>query len=237
MLRQKHCDLELERIRDTYARRAAAIPADKYSMRNPATVCMVQERQRETLMLLKKLGADDLSRSAVLDIGCGSGSDLRQYITWGVPPENLTGMDLMEDRIATARKLCPERVTLICGSAHELPFADESFDVVSLSTVFSSVLDAEMRMRMAAESARVLRRGGFILWYDFWANNPTNHEVRGIDARQIRILFAGFEIHLRRVTVAPPLARIIAPHSSLTYSLLAAVKLFSTHQIGLFRKV
>jgi hypothetical protein len=53
---------------------------------------------------------------------------------------------------------------------------------------------------------RVLRPGGRILWYDFFRNNPTNPNVRGVGAAEIRALFPGRRIELRRVTLAPPLA-------------------------------
>ena len=41
-----------------------------------------------------------------------------------------------------------------------LQFSDETFDLVIQSTVFTSVLDAETKTRMAAEMCRVVKPNG-----------------------------------------------------------------------------
>jgi hypothetical protein len=71
-----------------------------------------------------------------------------------------------------------------------------------------------------------------IVWNDFFADNPRNRAVRGIRRREIAALFPGFELELRRVTLAAPLARAIAPRSHLAAVLLEATSLFNTHYAG-----
>jgi ubiquinone/menaquinone biosynthesis C-methylase UbiE len=229
-------DSELARIRESYADRAATIPAERYSLQNLGTLCMVQERQREMLLLLQQRGGIELAKTKILEIGCGNGFCIRDLIQWGARPENITGLDLLPSRIVQARELCPARVKLVCDSAHRMKFADESFDLVAQFTMLTSVLDDQMRSQIASEVMRVLRPGGSILWYDFRVNNPLNRDTRGITAREIRKLFAGCDIYLRRTTVVPPLARIIGRRSALLYLILASLKVFSTHYVGLFRK-
>ena len=58
-----------------------------------------------------------------------------------------------------------------------LDFRTDSFDFVFQSTVFTSILDSEVRKEVAGEMLRVLKPGGVILWYDFHVNNPRNPDV------------------------------------------------------------
>jgi len=54
-----------------------------------------------------------------------------------------------------------------------LPYAAHSFDLTMQFTVFSSVLDDEVKANVAREMLRVTRPVGMLLWYDFWLN-PSN---------------------------------------------------------------
>jgi ubiquinone/menaquinone biosynthesis C-methylase UbiE len=116
-----------------------------------------------------------------------------------------------------------------------LPFADGSFDLVSQFTVFSSILHAGVRRRAAAEMLRVLRPGGVALWYDFTVN-PTNRDTHGIGGDEVTRLFPGCRVRARRVTLAPPLGRLVAPRSWLLAELLENVPALRTHLLALIRK-
>jgi ubiquinone/menaquinone biosynthesis C-methylase UbiE len=65
-------------------------------------------------------------------IGCGSAHWARELVNWSAQPENLFGVDLTEDQVEAARRLCAPGVTIDCGSALELHHADRSMDVVML---------------------------------------------------------------------------------------------------------
>jgi len=109
--------------------------------------------------------------------------------------------------------------------------------LVCQHTVFTSILDPTIKQQIAAEMARVLRPGGAVLWYDFMYNNPRNPDVRGIKADEIRSLFLAFQLHLRRITLAPFIARrlpeLLLP---VLYPLLATIPLLRTHYLGLLVK-
>src|SRR5262249_43909920 len=149
---------------------------------------------------------------------------------------NIAGVDLLPDRVAEARKLCPEAVKIYCGSATHLAFPDAAFDLVLQSTVFTSVLAPETKQRIASEMLRVLKRDGLILWYDFHMNNPWNPHVRGVKRREIHQLFPHCQIRLRRLTLLPPLARWLAPRSWFLAYLLGQFPLFCTHYLGVLRR-
>lgn len=226
--------VEEARIQAAYAKR----PENTfYSWFNPSYVFMVQEQERQMLVALKQHGFACLDNMKILEIGCGRGYWLREFIKWGAKPQNITGIDLLSDRVELARRLCPEGVEIECGSAGKLGFRDGSFDLVLQSTVFSSVLDPSLRQQIALEMLRVIKENGAILWYDFHVNNPRNPDVQGINKRKIKQLFSGCRIELRRITLAPPLARLLAPYSLLACYLLERFKVFNTHYLGVIRKV
>jgi SAM-dependent methyltransferase len=145
-------------------------------------------------------------------------------------------MDLLADRVGEARALCAQGVHLFCGSAAALPVPAASFDLVAQFTVFTSILDPDLRRQVASEMLRVVKPTGLILWYDFFFDNPKNVNVRGIARREIQRLFPGCSVKLRRVTLAPPLTRRLASRSWLACSLLEAIPLLRTHFLGVIRK-
>lgn len=226
---------EESRIQDVYERRRI----DKgglYSWFNGGHVYMMQEVERTLLTLLSKNGIDSLAGKTMLDIGCGTGSWIQEFLKLGATPENLAGIDLLDWRVDAARRICPASVRLECGSAQKLEFSDRSFDMVSQFVMFSSILDPNIRQQVASEMFRVLKDDGCIIWYDFFRNNPRNNDVKGIDEHDIRQLFPGCRIELRRITLAPPLIRLLAPYSWLLCYVLEKLKLFDTHYLGLIRK-
>jgi ubiquinone/menaquinone biosynthesis C-methylase UbiE len=196
----------------------------------------MQERERKVLTLLKREGFSSLEKKKILEIGCGNGHWLREFIKWGAQPNNITGLDLLPDRVSEARKRCPAQVRIECRNAAAAELPDAAFDLVLQSTAFTSILDSEMKRGVAAEMLRVLHPNGIILWYDFHVSNPRNPDVGGIKAREICRLFPTCRVKLQRVTLAPPLRRAIAPYSwSLCY-VLSKLPWLCTHYLAVIRK-
>src|SRR2546423_541796 len=208
----------------------------RYSWFDPANLWLVQRRERDVLAALRRNGVRDLSAKVALDVGCGGGQWLGDLIKWGARPENLTGIDLLPERIAGARARLPQQVTLHVGSATELPAPSASCDILVHSTVFSSILDPHTRKRIAGEMLRVMRPEGVILWYDFFVDNPRNKDVRGVRRRQICELFPDLVIDLRRSTLAPPIARLVAPVSWFATGIFESLPILRTHYVGVLRR-
>lgn len=225
---------EEARIRETYARRQ---DGGRYSWFNPGHVFRVQECERRLLGLLRRYGHDSLQEKKIVEIGCGTGYWLREFIKWGARPENVFGVDLLPNRVAEARRLCPEAVSIVCGNAAALELDDATFDMVLQSMVFTSILNHEMRQQVASEMIRIMKPDGIAIWYDYHVNNPLNPDVRGVKRREIHRLFAGCRIKLERITLAPPIARRLAPHSWLACSLLERIPWLCTHYLGLIWKM
>jgi len=93
-----------------------------------------------------------------------------------------------------------------------------------------------MKKKIAEEMLRVLKADGFILWYDFRMNNPKNPDVKRVKKKEIYELFPNCEIYLKRITLAPPLTRLIAHHSQFVCYILEKLKIFNTYYIGVIKK-
>jgi ubiquinone/menaquinone biosynthesis C-methylase UbiE len=222
---------EAERITAEYARRVREIPGERYEPTNPAQFFIRQTVERAMVEMLTRSKALPLGERHILDVGCGNGQSLVDLETYGATQDRLAGIDLLEDRVGRARARLPAADVRL-GDAEGLPWEDRRFDLVLQSMMFSSILDPAARRQAAAEMARVLAPGGIVLWYDFFVSTPGNPAVRGVGRRQVRSLFPGVRVSWRRVTLAPPLVRLLAPHARPLASLLQGLRVLNTHAMA-----
>jgi len=226
---------EIARIKSSYQRRKGCVPEDRYSLFGPGNLFMVQQRDRALVTALGRVGITGLGDRKILEVGCGSGGELRNLLRLGARPGNLHGIDLLPERIEQAKAISPNMV-FHCGDASALPFESRSFDLVFQFTVFTSVLSGSMKRDIAREMVRVLKDDGIIVWYDYHVDNPRNSDVRGVGKREISKLFPGCHISLRRINLAPPITRRLAPYSLLCCYLLEMAKILNTHYMGVIRR-
>ncbi|HVC11880.1 MAG TPA: class I SAM-dependent methyltransferase [Burkholderiales bacterium] len=223
---------DLSRVREVYERRDAASGSGRYSPFRPGELYMLQRREEATLAILRGAGCAPLAGLRVLEIGCGRGRRLADFMRWDARAADLFGVDIMPGFLADARSDYPA-LGLCLASGAALPFPNASFDIVMQSMVFTSILDMEVRRRMAAEMMRVTKRGGALLWYDFRYPSPRNPEVRPVGRRELNALFPGFEFRVRSVTLLPPLARLIARFSFGACRALEAIPALRSHYLAL----
>jgi SAM-dependent methyltransferase len=221
---------EIRRIRGEYARRAQDIDQEAlYSLFNPGALFLYTQRARHVLSLLHRHGIHSLRGRTILEVGCGGGRVLQEFLAYGADVARLHGADLIESRLHQAR-LTNSNLPLACADGQALPYPDRSFDLVLQFTVFTSVLDPALKVAMAREMLRVLKPDGLILWYDFWLN-PTNAQTRGIRPREVKALFPNCRFEFRRITLAPPIARRLAGWAWGACLLLEWLRLFNTHYL------
>lgn len=219
---------ELDQIAERYARRDAG---DRYSLLRPEVWQMWQERQRELFRLLAARPGRPADWRAA-EVGCGAGGNLLDLLRLGLQPAHLTGIELLPERLTTARSTLPEGIRLIAGDASAAEVAPGSQDLVLQSTVFSSILDDALQQRVADAMWRWLKPGGAVVWYDFTFNNPRNPDVRGVPLKRVQHLFPQGRLTARRVTLAPPLARALPS----AYVLFNLVPWLRTHRLVLIEK-
>jgi ubiquinone/menaquinone biosynthesis C-methylase UbiE len=97
----------------------------------------------------------------VLDLACGTGT-LALAAARSVPGLRVTGVDGDRAILERARAKAGREVAFDQGLSTELPYEDESFDVV-LSTLFFHHLSEEAKLRSAEEVRRVLRPAGRVV--------------------------------------------------------------------------
>jgi len=100
------------------------------------------------------------NKEHILDVGCGTGAvtmDIAQYTKGDV-----IGIDIDREKFKEAEKVLSEfpNVTLIEGDALDLPFEDETFDLVVFSVVLIYIKDQQKALH---EMARVTKKGGYVL--------------------------------------------------------------------------
>ena len=226
---------EIEEIKKRYERRKLLSENTRYSYFNKGNLFIVQEKQRKLLDLLHRQGFRSLKKMKILEVGCGNGGWLRDFVQWGAHSENLYGIDLLKDRIEEAKKINPN-FNFLCANAEKLDFDDKSFDIVIVATCFTSILDAKMKKNIAREILRVVKIGGIILWYDFRFDNPWNPDVKGIEKKEIKELFGDCDYNFNLTTLLPPLTRRLVPLSLLACELLAKIPFLKTHYLVVIKK-
>jgi ubiquinone/menaquinone biosynthesis C-methylase UbiE len=113
--------------------------------------------------------AEEVSGGRILDVGTGPGY-LPLRISEVLPGSEVIGIDVSEDMIRIARKNAEgKNVKFLVGDASEMPFEDDSFDLV-VST--GSLHHWRNPVNVLNEIYRVLRPGRKALIYDLWGEAP-----------------------------------------------------------------
>ena len=227
---------EIRAIEARYDRRGRLPESRLYDPMDPYVCRARQERERTLIRCLRAAGQIPVGDKRVLEVGCGSGSNLLDLIRLGFRPQNLAGNELREDRLAEARARLPEAVATLAGDASAIDLEDESFDIVLQSTVFTSILDDAFQERLAGRIWALARPGGGILWYDFVRDNPRNPDVRGVSVGRVRRLFPGGTLRRWSITLAPPIGRRLCRLCPACYGVANAVPFLRTHVLCWIRK-
>ncbi len=229
-----HLPDETAAVQARYARRHA--DEWRYHLLNPAALAAAQERQRALARLFNRLGWRELGKRRLLEVGCGAGGNLLELLRMGFAPEHLQGIELLDERAAQARRVLPAALEIVAGDAAQANVVSASQDVVYQSTVFSSLLDDAYQQRLADAMWRWVRPGGGVLWYDFVYDNPRNADVRGVPLARVRELFPQGRIEAWRITLAPPVARVVARLHPALYTAFNVLPLLRTHVLAWIEK-
>lgn len=220
---------EIELVRERYSRRDTSNRHSLYGPFMASSYMPDQERSRALIAWVNECGIGPVEQRRLLEIGCGSGVNLLQFLGFGFLPGNLVGNDLLEERVTLARSRLPAAVALHTGDALKLALPEQSFDVVFQSTVFTSILDLGFRRALAQKMWSLVRPGGGVLWYDFMFDNPRNPDVRGVSRKEIESLFPAPLRWYRRITLAPPIARAVTRVHPSLYTFVNLFPWLRTH--------
>lgn len=138
---------------------------------------------------------------SVLDVGCGTGLLLQMMSGEVGDSGQITGLDLSADMLEIAKQRCGElaNVRLLQGSADELEFEADYFDVVACTQTLLYVEQVEQALR---EISRVLKPGGRVAvvetdWRGLVLSNSDNDFARRIvDAWDIAVVSPNLPVKL-----------------------------------------
>ena len=164
----------------------------------------------------------DRGKLRCLEVGAGSGKNIPSLQRFGIPLQQITANELLVDRLSELTEEHPE-VQTIAGNAMDISAGP--YDVILVSTVFTSILDESFRKQLASHLIGLLADEGCVLWYDFSYQNPLNKDVSGITIAQLRELFAEREVLAERITLTPPVALLVGPF----YKCLAWIPFLKSH--------
>lgn len=105
----------------------------------------------------------------ILDLAAGTGTSANEYAKAGA---DVVACDFSSGMIDEGRKRYPH-LEFVQGDAMDLPFEDNSFDVVTISYGLRNVHDPHLALR---EMLRVTKPGGTLLVAEF--SRPTNRVFR-----------------------------------------------------------
>jgi ubiquinone/menaquinone biosynthesis C-methylase UbiE len=121
---------------------------------------------------------------SILDVCCGSGAQVYEYIRKGLCAHGVDNSQQMLDLAQRYyEKFDMTSASFILADAAHLPFADGSFDFTSISLALHDK-DAAMIDMILAEMKRVTRRGGGLVFMDYSVplpRNLTGYLIRAIE--------------------------------------------------------
>ena len=109
----------------------------------------------------------------ILEVGCNVGNQLRLLQKQGY--KNLYGIEIMPSAVEQAKQLTKE-INIIQGSAFDLPFKDNYFDLVFTSGVLIHIHPDDMKKAMA----EIVRASKKYIWgFEYYADTLTSINYRG----------------------------------------------------------
>lgn len=158
---------------------------------------MASGEQLQRLFSRYHFAAQYCKSKEVLEVACGSAQGLG-YIARTA--RSITGGDFTRNLVQIAHRYYRGRIPLLCLDAHQLPFEEQSFDVVIF---FEAIYYLTRPEEFLDECSRVLRSNGTLLvctvnkdWSDF---NPSPYSVKYFSAPELykflRLKFVSVELY------------------------------------------
>src|SRR3989344_5375909 len=182
----------------------AQVPVDYYDKgfaKNPLQRLWHTQKLKQVIKLLPR------NAKNILDVGCSS-AVLTEKISKHLPKSKITGVDSYKKAIDFAKVKYPH-IKLLVADVHNLPFENQTFDLVICTETLEHVIDPK---RALLEIKRVLAKNGKaiismdsgsllfrIVWY-FWTKTKgrvwQNAHLHQFNAKLLEALIrkAGFKI-------------------------------------------
>lgn len=244
--------LERDRIKTMYKKLSSSAWAKRWTYLNDTALHIYQERERLILRTIKKYGHSDIRSKVILDIGCGNGWMLQEFVKYGADPTKLHGIDIRDEAIHSAvfNGKFGHNIHFLMADALNIPYADSVFDVILVFTLFSSIPNISQRYGIAIEIMRVLKPGGIAIVYDMNANvkNPLkriplirrmfshNPNMKIITKKEMKDMFSKCNLEFKTLTTHWYLLAPVLRFSRFIAVILDMIPLLQTHYLITIRK-
>ena len=224
---------ETSAVRERYARRDG--DAQRYSLLNPEALFRTQERQRAIADLFVRIGLRDVSEIRLLEIGCGTGANLLEFLRFGFN-RSICKASICSRRTSNVRAAC-------CRSAPHTswrrsgrrpgqrfqPGARTSSTRRRSSRLCSTPGFQQRLADVMWESCPTGRRGAVVRLH---SQQPTQPGCARRSRAPDTPIVPGGRFRMRRVTLAPPLARLVARIHPKLYAPINSCPWLRTHVLA-----
>ncbi|MED0901210.1 class I SAM-dependent methyltransferase [Bacillus nitratireducens] len=105
----------------------------------------------------------DVQNKQVIDIGCGGGIYTKELALMGA--KSVVGLDFSKEILQAAKENCKgfPNISFIHGDAHNIPYPNETFDLIISRAVIHHLQDIPIFIR---EASRILKKDGILILQD-----------------------------------------------------------------------
>ena len=181
----------------------------------------------------------DRNLSKIIDIGCGSCSDLINLVSFGFDQKNLYGVDINNSDINFGEINYPN-LNLSNQNATVLNYEDNFFDLTMESTMFVQLSNRNVSKKIAEEMVRITKKKGYILLIDWRYGKLNNSKFVALSKKRVIEIFKVNKstqlISIVPGMLIPPLGRFFSKNFSCLYFLVAKIFPFLVGQVGYILK-
>lgn len=170
---------------------------------------------RRAKVILQFLQSLNLEKPEILDFGCGTGWLSEMLAAFG----SVTGVDLAESAIATAKARCPD-CTFFAGDLFKMALPAEHFDVVISQEVIAHLPDQAAYVERAAN---LLKHGGHLI-----ITTPNKFVIERAD-----VFPPQPDAHIEKWLTVGRLKDLLRPH----FRVLSSTSIFPMGNQGILRIV
>lgn len=201
-------------------------------LRNPEVLLQTFAHDMSVVNALRSLPIIP-GTAKVLDVGCGAGGSLGNLVRLGFMPSNMSGLDILEERIRGAQVRLQGADWRI-GDARSMPWETQTFDLCMASTMFIQLTDDKIAREIAREMLRVTKSQGHILLVDWRYSRPGDESYKALNKRRISQLFDTDSltslIGVWNGALVPPIGRLLSRRCPALYFPVRALMPFLVGQ-------
>lgn len=205
-----------EKTAKLYAKREHELGRDRHHFWNREVLLQTLAYDASVISALRSIDIQP-SEATILDVGCGEGGSIVNYLRLGFDPSKIYGIDILEDRIQSARKKLPH-IHFVLGDASEMDmFKEGQFDIVTGTGIFLAIPEEALAVRIAQEMLRIVKHGGHIVLAEWRYNKPGSFDYTAVTRKRISALFnvgtQSLILAAYKGELVPPVGRFLSKHS------------------------